>query len=161
MMFHEVPIMSYKVSMWLFIGFTQSWSCLCLAVVVHRFPLVFFFPFVGCGCAQSTPGLSLALPGLWLCIGFPWSWSYIFWALVVLRLPPVLVWPLVGCGCAQVSPSFGLPMVGCGCALVFHGLSLVYNHNYKKTAFIFILKNNQRPINSYIQLTRCHLMEYD
>ena len=57
-MFHEDPIMSYKVSMWLFIGFPLSWSYLCLPVVVYRFLLALILPLLACGCAQTSPGLA-------------------------------------------------------------------------------------------------------
>ena len=56
MMFYEDPMMSYEVFMWLFIGFPWSWSVLCLALVVHRFPLVLILSLLGFGCAQVFPG---------------------------------------------------------------------------------------------------------
>ena len=52
MMIHELPKKSFEVSMWRFIGFPQSWFCLCLSVVVYKFPLVFNLHLLGFGCAQ-------------------------------------------------------------------------------------------------------------
>ena len=36
--------------LWLCTGLPWSWSCLCWALVVHRFPLVLVYYLLGCGC---------------------------------------------------------------------------------------------------------------
>ena len=77
MMFHEVPIMLYKVSMKLYISFPWSWSCLswavvvyrlltvlllfCFGVVVLRLSLVLVLPLLVCCCAQASLVLALDL----------------------------------------------------------------------------------------------------
>ena len=64
-------------------GFSQSWSCFFLDVVLLRLPLVLVVTLLGCDCAQTypsfvlhllgsdcaqaSPGLGLAFAGLWLC----------------------------------------------------------------------------------------------
>ena len=116
MIFNEVPIMLYKVSKWLCLGFPWSLSCLCWAVVVYRLLPVFILflldcgyaqasrglvlHLLGCGCPQTFPGLGLGFAGLWLCSYFPKSWSCLCWAMVMNRLPQVFVLILLGCGCA-------------------------------------------------------------
>lgn len=62
-------------------------ASLCLALVVHRLPLILVLPWLGCGCAQASSHLVLAFTGLWLLTGFPQSWSCLCGAVVVHRLP--------------------------------------------------------------------------